>query len=88
MAKQISTENKQLYDLLVKVLGFSPYGFLDGTKWKDFEDAHFFRAGTCEGENYSAHINRHVSRAAMLQTIDEIRDRIEKYFDKHSTAHE
>lgn len=82
MSKSLSTENKLLYDLLTKILGYSTFGFLDQEQWKDFQDTYFFREGEVSGEKYSSKINRHLSGAAMQQTLEEIRNKLEKYFQE------
>lgn len=80
MSKPLSTENKVLYDLLTKVLGYSSFGFLDQEQWVEFQDKYFFREGEVSGEKYSLKVNRHLSGAAMQHTLEEIRNKLEEYF--------
>lgn len=84
MSKPLSTENKLLYELLTKVLGFAPYGFIDMSQWTEFEEKYFFREGESDGEKYSSNTNRLLSGAAMRETIEEIRKRLEDYLGEQT----
>ena len=65
-----------------QVLGRPIYGFEDMDKWNGFIETYFTREGTVNDEHYSAAVNKHLSTAAMLHTIEEIRQRIKKMLGK------
>lgn len=79
-------KNQLKKEIIEKVLGYSPFGFVDfnGDKgygsWTEFENKYFFREGMVENESYTEKINRHLSGAAMHHTIEEIKKRIELLF--------
>lgn len=74
--------NKELYlKIKQEVLGYSFYGFLDQSKWKEFQAANFFRSGKVEDDEYSSKVNQQLSGAAMQQTIEEIDKRLKKFFE-------
>ena len=68
------------------VLGYSSYGFLDHTKWKDFQRKYFARSGQVNNDAYSAQVNQHLSRAALQHTLEEVYKRLEQFFEKESAA--
>lgn len=74
--------NKELYQKIKQeVLGYSYYGFLDHSKWKEFQAANFGRSGKVDEDEYSSKVNRQLSGAAMQQTIEEIDKRLMKLFE-------
>lgn len=63
------------------ILGYDKYP--DGSwkdlpeGWSDFKEKYFFRSGKIDEVAYTSEQNRHISGTAMLQTLDEIKKRLE-----------
>ena len=77
------TKKQFIEKIKIEVLGYSPYGFIDHSKWNDFKDTYFFREGSVNDNNYSSEINKHLSGAAMLHTIGEIEKRLNKFLERY-----
>ncbi len=59
-----------------QILGIPQFGFEDKNLWDEFIKTHFSRSGEIENEPYSSLINETLSRAALSQTLNEIRVRL------------
>lgn len=62
------------------ILGYSPYGFLDQSQWKKFRKKYFYRSGKIIDDEYTPLVNEVLSGAAMQLTLEEIDNRLKKWF--------
>lgn len=70
----------QLVEAYTKdILYITHFGWVDNDFLKPLADEQFSRAGTVENETYTAVVNRHLSGAACLTMIEEIRERANAY---------
>lgn len=70
--------NKQLIEKIkTEILGIPVYGFEDENLWGPFIQTYFTREGTINGESYSSDLNQTLSRAALSQILNHIRNQLD-----------